>query len=142
MTITADMIRAYPAAITIDRALMASTIDALLDCAAACTSCADSCLSEEVIDPLRRCIRTNMDCADICEATARVLSRHTGYDANISMAQLQSCVQACQACSSECDKHAGMHEHCRMCAEACRRCESACATLLAAMERTMKSSAR
>ncbi len=33
----------------------------------------------------------------------------------------------------ECEKHAQMHEHCRVCAEACRRCESACADLFAAL---------
>lgn len=29
-----------------------------------------------------------MDCADICNATASVLSRHTGYDADITRAIL------------------------------------------------------
>ena len=33
--------------------------------------------------------------------------------------------------AEECEKHAGMHEHCRICAEACRRCEQACDQLLA-----------
>ena len=51
---------------------------------------------------LTKCIRTNLDCADLCEATGRILSRHTGYDANLTRAAL----------------------------EACRRCENACAELL------------
>jgi hypothetical protein len=33
----------------------------------------------------------------------------------------------------ECELHADMHEHCRICAEACRRCEQACQELLAAI---------
>ncbi|WP_426513011.1 hypothetical protein ACPPVO_21595 [Dactylosporangium sp. McL0621] len=37
-----------------------------------------------MVAELTRCIRTNMDCADICATMVRVLSRHTGYDANIS----------------------------------------------------------
>jgi hypothetical protein len=36
---------------------------------------------------------------------------------------LTACAQACtacRACGDECAGHAGMHEHCRICAEACR----------------------
>ena len=66
-------------------------------------------------------------------ATARILSRHTGYDANITRAHLEACIAACRACGDECEQHAGMHEHCRICAEACRECEAACRELLAAI---------
>ena len=118
MTVTAEIMRTYPAEITMDRQMMAATVDALTDCAEACTACADSCLSEQHIDMLRKCIRTNMDCADICSTTARVLSRHTGYDANLSMTLLGACIQACQSCADECGRHAAMHEHCKICAEA------------------------
>ena len=37
-----------------------------------------------MVAELTKCIRTNADCADICSATAAVLSRHTGYDANVT----------------------------------------------------------
>ena len=78
------------------------------------------------------CIRTDLDCADICAATGAVLTRQTAPNAGISRAILEAGRTACTACSAECEKHSGMHEHCRICAEACRRCESACASLLAA----------
>ncbi len=128
-----EMIDAYPAEINLDRGAIADAVEALIDCAQACTACADACLSEELIDKLRKCIRSDLDCADICETTARVLSRHTGYDANITRAQLQACIQACNSCGDECERHAPMHEHCRICAQACRRCAEACQTLLAKM---------
>ncbi|GAB2899444.1 hypothetical protein GCM10027074_77680 [Streptomyces deserti] len=64
-----------------------------------------------------------------------MLSRHTGYDANISRAMLQACVTACKACADGCGRHADMHEHCRICAEACRSCEQACNELLAKLGR-------
>jgi hypothetical protein len=83
-----------------------------------------------MVADLRKCVRTNLDCADVCDATARVLSRHTGYDANISRALLEACIAACRACGDECEQHASMHEHCRVCAEACRACEAACRELL------------
>jgi hypothetical protein len=128
-----EMIETYPADINLDRERIAATVGALIDCAQACTACADACLSEGDVDDLRKCIRTNLDCADICDTTARVLSRHTGYDANISRAQLQACVQACASCAEECGRHARTHEHCRVCADQCRACEQACRDLLAVM---------
>ncbi|WP_229811992.1 four-helix bundle copper-binding protein [Streptosporangium pseudovulgare] len=127
------MIDTYPADINLDRGLIAEAVTALIDCAQACTACADACLSEQQVDQLRKCIRTDLDCADICATTARVLSRHTGYDANITRAQLQACIQACTSCKQECEHHADMHEHCRICAEACRGCAQACQRLLEAI---------
>nr|WP_238992263.1 four-helix bundle copper-binding protein [Jiangella ureilytica] len=86
-----------------------------------------------MVAELRTCIRTNLDCADICETTARVLSRHTGYDANITRAMLQTCMTVCRSCADECGRHADAHEHCRVCAEACRQCAVACDELMAAL---------
>ena len=37
-----------------------------------------------------------------------------------------NCGLACLACGEECQKHAHMHEHCRICAESCMRCAQAC----------------
>jgi hypothetical protein len=127
------MLDTYPKTINLDRAGLAAAINALIACAEACTACADACLSEDSVADLTTCIRTNLDCADICGTTARVLSRHTGYDANISRSLLEACTTACQTCGDECGRHAAMHEHCRICAEACRACEQACRDLLAAI---------
>ncbi|MGI5238487.1 four-helix bundle copper-binding protein [Dactylosporangium sp. CA-139066] len=134
MTATSlPMLQTYPQPINLDRERLAGAIDALVSCSEACTACADACLSEKDIAGLAKCIRTNMDCADICAATARVLSRHTGYDANISRALLDACVMACASCADECERHAEAHEHCRICAESCRECEAACRDLLTTM---------
>jgi len=128
---TTAMMETYPASISLDRHMLARVVDVAVECAQACTACADACLSEEMVADLRKCIRTNLDCADICATTARVLSRHTGYDANITRAQLEACIAACRSCGDECEQHAEMHDHCRICAEACRACEAACQELLA-----------
>ncbi|WP_394812889.1 four-helix bundle copper-binding protein [Streptomyces boetiae] len=129
-----DMLDSYPADLGgVDREALARCIEACFSCAQTCTACADACLSEERIAELRACIRTNADCADICEATGRMLSRHTGYDANLTRAQLEACAMACRSCGDECARHAGMHEHCRVCAEMCRLCEQACNDLLRAL---------
>ncbi|MEU4569629.1 four-helix bundle copper-binding protein [Micromonospora sp. NPDC023956] len=127
---TNPMLRTYPADINLDRVQLARVIDELNACAQACTACADACLSEAAVAELTKCIRTNLDCADICATTARVLSRHTGYDANITRSLLEACITACRSCGDECAGHAGRYEHCAICAEACRSCESACQELL------------
>lgn len=130
MTNSSEMIQSYPAEINLDRMLLAGAVDAAVGCAQTCTACADACLSEQMVAELTKCIRTDLDCADICATTARVLSRHTGYDANLTRAQLQACITACGACGDECEQHKDMHEHCSICAEACRACEAACNALL------------
>jgi hypothetical protein len=129
-----QMLDTYPRSFNVDSQSLAACIEACFDCAQTCTACADSCLSEDNAAELVKCIRLNLDCADVCVATGKVLSRQTEYDANLTKALLQACGQACKNCGDECERHAGMHEHCRVCAEACRRCEQACNDLLSAMK--------
>lgn len=133
MTSTTAMLETYPKPIDLDRRLLAAAIDALTECAGACTSCADACLGEDMVADLTRCISTSLDCADVCEATARVLARSTGFDATITGNLLRACVAACRACGDECSRHASMHEHCRLCADSCRACLRACEDLLKAL---------
>src|SRR5690606_14997420 len=99
---TAELIRSNPAGTGVDPELLARAIDAATACAQTCTACADACLAEEMVAKLRTCIRTDLDCADICATTARVLSRQTGYDADLTRAVLQACIRACATCGAEC----------------------------------------
>jgi hypothetical protein len=109
----------------------AETLRAIATCAETCTSCADACLAEtEHLEQLRRCIRTDLDCADICFATGRVLGRLTETPNEIVHAQLHACIVASQVCADECEAHAEMHDHCRICVEACRHCQERCNFLL------------
>ncbi len=137
MTITdvRKMLDAHPWPGHVDRGVLAQCIDECFTCAQTCTSCADACLSEkDMLAELGKCIRLNLDCADICEATGRVLTRQTEYDAPLTKAQLEACREACATCAEECERHAPHMEHCRICAEACRRCQEACDGLLAVMK--------
>lgn len=101
-------------------------IEACYDCAQTCTTCADACLGEEQVAELVQCIRLNMDCADVCTATGSVATRRSGSNEAVIRAMLDACATACRLCAEECERHAGMHQHCRICAEACRTCEDAC----------------
>lgn len=134
MTTIEEMIATYPQDLgNIDRGRLADAIEACFTCAQACTACADSCLSEQRVAELTTCIRANLDCAQICLATGSLLSRHTGYDANLTWAMLQACALACNACAQACGSHAGELEHCRVCADCCARAERACRDLLDAL---------
>ncbi|WP_380780351.1 four-helix bundle copper-binding protein [Sphingomonas sp. R86520] len=95
-------------------------------CSLFCTSCADACTAEPM--DMRLCIRMCHDCADICTATAHVAVRRTGQNVVVLRAQLETCIQACEACAAECEKHD--HEHCRLCATMCRECADDCRTAL------------
>nr|WP_313633045.1 four-helix bundle copper-binding protein [Brevundimonas naejangsanensis] len=97
-------------------------IEAGYGCAAVCRICADACLAEEMVRDLTQCIRLDLDCADVCLATAGLAVRRAGSNEALIKRMLETCAD----CAIECEKHAEMHEHCRICAEECRRCEDAC----------------
>jgi hypothetical protein len=129
-----EMLASYPKDLgRIDKDKLAECIAACFECAQVCTACADACLSEDAVADLTKCIRTDLDCADICSTTGNALSRHTGYDANLTRAFLEACATACKSCGDECSKHAQMHDHCKICAAVCRRCEDACRALIASL---------
>ncbi len=134
MSYAKQMLDAYPRTFSVDAGVLARTIDALNDCAQACTADADDDLSEHNVTELAKCIRLCLDCADVCSTTVGVTSRQTEYDANVTKPLLEACVATCKSCGDECERHAQMHQHCRVCAEACRRSEQACRELLAAMQ--------
>ncbi len=132
MTRAADMLDSTPATFDFDRDALAECIAACFECAQTCTACADACLSESNVADLVRCIRLDLDCADVCEATRRVLSRQTAYDATLTrgpgsvrdgLQELRGRVRPARR---------ARHEALPGLAEACRRCEQACRTLLSA----------
>ncbi|WP_460495934.1 four-helix bundle copper-binding protein [Glycomyces tarimensis] len=134
MTLVDDMLQTYPADLgDIDRQKLAECIRECYACAQACTACADACLSEQDVASLTKCIRSNLDCADICFTTGQVLSRHTGYDANLTRAVLEACAMACKSCGDICAEHASHMPHCEHCADECRKCEQACRDLLSSL---------
>jgi hypothetical protein len=132
MTHVAEMVRTSPTAAPFDEQTLVRCIEECFDCAQTCTACADACLGEDMVKELARCVRLNLDCADICDTTGRALSRQVGADASVLRTFVQACAEACRVCGEECERHAEMHEHCRICAEACRRCEQACNKLVGA----------
>jgi hypothetical protein len=128
MTAVSEMLRTHPQGLLSED--LSYCIDACFDCYETCISCADACLAEEDVGQLKRCIRLNLDCADVCNATAKMLTRRNHFDLAFARPQIEACIAICSSCAEECSRHAGMHEHCRVCADACRRCEQACRQFL------------
>jgi hypothetical protein len=133
MSYAKQLLDADPGTVTADATVMADAIDALSDCAQACTADTSADLSEQNLGEMVKCIRLCLDCTDICTATAGVISRLADDDPDVSRPLLEACVAICKSCGDECERHAHM-QHCRVCAQACRRCEQACRALLAALK--------
>jgi uncharacterized membrane protein len=124
------MLDASPTGVPLGVAEVAAAIDACLNCAQACTSCAGADLVEDDVDELRTCIALDQNCADVCDVAARVLSRPGHRDHFVVHRLLQACVRARTTCAEECARHADHHRHCAICARACVACVQACSALL------------
>ena len=133
MSYARQLLDSYQGTVNVDVTLLAAAIDAISDCAQACIADTDADLGEQDVTEMVRCIRLCLDCTDVCTATAGIISRPAGYDADVARPLLQACVASCKSCGDECERHAHM-QHCRICAEACRRCERACRELLDALK--------
>ncbi len=134
MSYARRLLDTYPRTVALDPDVLAAAIEALNDCAQACMADVDADLSEPNLTDMVKCIRLCLHCADVCTATTGVTSRLGEYEADVTRPLLEACVASCRTCGDECQRHAPMHQHCRVCAEACRRCEQACQQLLAALK--------
>jgi uncharacterized membrane protein len=132
MSYARKLLDIHPPAVNVDPSALAAAIDAVSDCAQACTADTDADLSEQNLAEMVKCIRLCLDCTDICTATGAVISRLGEYDPSATRPLLEACAAICKSCGDECERHAH-HAHCRVCAEACRRCERACRELLDAL---------
>ena len=133
MTHVQQMVQTNPTQAAVEESTLVECIEACFDCAQSCTACADADLGEQDIQMLIRCIRLCLDCTEVCEATGKILSRQTAFDAEMARAALEAFARACRVCGDGCEQHAEHHEHCRVCAEACRNCEQACNSVLSAI---------
>jgi hypothetical protein len=109
-------------------------------CVAACDAlisasenCADACLALSGNGDVTACFLANLDCVEICTSTSRVLSWHTRTDGPTAAALLDTCVEACRASSTACERMLSHRPGWRSCAPECRRVTEACTDLLAVL---------
>ena len=125
----ADMIKSHPD-LALDPDALVACIEAGRLAGTAATACADACLAEDDVADLRTCIRRCLDAADLGGATAGVLSRQVAMDLGLVRVLLEACAVAAKRCAVECELHADLHEHCRVCAQACGDLYAAARSLL------------
>lgn len=102
--------------------LLATSARHAMFCASMCTSCADACTAEKM--DMRQCIRVCSDCADVCTATSKLSVRRSGQNIEMLRTMLETCIQACDICAAECERHD--NGHCKLCAEMCNECADDC----------------
>jgi hypothetical protein len=130
-SMTRQIIDCHPAGYgLLDRKKLDAAILGLYEAAQAATACADGCLNEGMIKEMTACVRSCQDAADVCEAAAKVLSRWTAFNVDVTRAVLAAAVAVLGSCGDECARHASMHMHCRLCAETCRRAEKSVQAML------------
>ena len=105
---------------------LALAVRHMMFCSDICTSCADACIAEDRVKELRQCIRVCLDCADVCDMGFKVGTRRIGSNEALLRSTLELCIEACEICAAECEKHQSMHAHCANCAEMCRECAEDC----------------
>lgn len=100
-------------------------IQACLDCARICNTCADDMIGmqhDAVHDLMVRCIRLCRDCADICLLSAQWMGRASVFAVRLCAL----CAEVCDLCAGLCEQHAPHHPLCGDCAKECRRCAGLC----------------
>lgn len=92
-------------------------------CQHQCNHCFKSCLEEDQVKMMVDCIKLDRECSDICALTLQMVASESYFAKDMVLL----CINACQKCAQECEKHD--NDHCRECAAACRECEEACRKL-------------
>lgn len=109
---------------------MSAHVQTTSDCAKACEECATACIQMGDADArghdMTLCITLTRDCADIATLCGRLTARGSQFMQSF----MNVCAEACEACATECEKHADHMAHCKACAEACRKCADECRSMM------------
>ena len=132
---TRELIDSVAVHAALDTETLASVVGALSDCEEAVTACAAGMVDEQDIDQMRSSGLHDLDCGDVVVATRRLLTRASGDDSALIVAQLEICLMACLRSNETCSRTAAVHEHCRLCTAATRRAADACRRALEALRR-------
>ena len=98
----------------------ASLVAASTDCTVKGQLCQDHCIElvKQKDTSIAGCLETVTEMLAVCEgltALANANSKHLKAYAKV-------CIDVCNSCITECEKHAKKHKECADCAEACKAC--------------------
>src|SRR5262249_37162589 len=80
MSYARPMLDSYPLTVNANASVLAAAIDAISDCAQACTADTDADLSEQNLAEMVKCIGLCLECTNICTAAGGIISRLAEYD--------------------------------------------------------------
>ena len=132
MNMMADVMSsmAMPKLTGMDMPMLQECIEACSAASMAATMCADS----DAGDTMARCASMCMNTADVSTTMMRMMMRPAGYDLGSMTTMMSACMAMGEACAMECETHADMSEHCRICASACRAMIDACTRAMSSLQ--------
>lgn len=106
----------------------AALVAAANDCVGKAEICVNHCIeSFRAKDTsLIECMASVREMIPLCQG----LSALAAYESAYLKDYAKICIQACESCIKECDKHAQHHQACADCAASCKKCIEECKKVL------------
>ena len=97
-----------------------SIVDTSLACMKTGQACLSHCMSEfkQGNNKMADCASTVQEMLAMCS----VMSQMVGFESTHVKKVASACIDVCDSCIKECDKHATDHESCKVCRDACKDC--------------------
>lgn len=98
----------------------AKLVDASLNCIKTGQACLSHCMSEfkngnkKMVD----CATSVQEMLTMCDTMSQMASFESKHIKKVA----QACIDVCESCANECDKHAKDHITCENCRNACKDC--------------------
>lgn len=134
MSMMADMMKSMPMSSTAGTGMDMTTMQGCMEACSAAAMAATMCADADSGENMARCASMCMNTADVATAMMRMMMRPGGYDMTVMHAMTTACMSMGEACAAECERHAEMSEHCRICASACRAMVDACSQMMSGMK--------
>lgn len=107
-----------------------SALDAAAQCVVKGRICINMCLDflGEGHQEMADCLRSVEETSALCEAFVKLAAIKAPGTKKLT----ELCIESCERCAAQCDKHADHHQECKDCADSCRTCIKEFKKLLAA----------
>ncbi|PJZ64730.1 twin-arginine translocation signal protein [Leptospira wolffii] len=95
-------------------------IDAAAQCVVKGQICINMCIEflGEGHQEMADCLRSVEETSALCEAFIKLASRKSPGTKKLA----SLCLESCERCAIQCDKHADHHQECKDCSDSCKAC--------------------
>lgn len=93
---------------------------AAMHCQLAAEECLSHCITElgKGDKSLAACAKSTKEVIAVCESFVTLASQSSNFTKKLA----NLCIEICEACSKECEKHASHHQICKDCQTSCLAC--------------------